>query len=98
MFTNDEVLDNDLNEVEDSVYDEFGDSQIQNADKWLDEHQKPDFPDLEALVREGTPIALEELREIAEKYNIEYGVETTPDELLQKIMWAMDESGDNESV
>ena len=98
MQFDDEIIDNDLKETEDEAYNDLGNSAIAHADQWLDEQHKPDFPNLEALAKEGTPIAMEELREVAEKYNIEYGVETTPQELIQKIMWAIDESGDNESM
>lgn len=62
---------------------------IKHASNWLSEHGQPSPGELEKLGNENSFRALEELREIADAYNVTYDMTLTQRELADRINAAM---------
>lgn len=65
------------------------DEKIEDMEDWRNEHGEPSFIYLQALVNDGSPEALEKLRAIASDLDVQYGPNTTAEELLGKIRSAV---------
>lgn len=57
-----------------------------NMEDWLNEHGQPDFEYLQSLVADGSEEAMEKLRSIADDLNVDYGSDTSTEELIGRII------------
>jgi hypothetical protein len=71
--------------------------EIQDKEDWQNEHGDPDFEFLRSLATANNPESLEKLKSIAEDLNVEYDVDTSPEELVERIRSATDENEDEGS-
>ena len=76
---------------DDLLKDGLSEDVIEGDEEWLEEHGHPTYESLQKLVLEGTPESLSKLSEIADDYNVEYNDATTPEELMDLILQAVDE-------
>ncbi|KKS31733.1 hypothetical protein A2380_03935 [candidate division WWE3 bacterium RIFOXYB1_FULL_43_24] len=53
---------------------------------WRDEHGRPSLSFLQSLADDGSPRALEKLKAIAQDLDVNYSPNTTPEELIDKIL------------
>jgi hypothetical protein len=67
------------------------------ANMWADE-ERPSSEILLQLAQDKTPESYEALREFADKYDIEYSDDTSPQELYDRISLRMDQEADNEKL
>jgi hypothetical protein len=69
----------------------------EQADTWRDEHGQPDYEFLQSLMDDGSPRALEQMRNIADDLDAECGDDSSFEELLQSIRAAAErnDSGDS---
>jgi sugar/nucleoside kinase (ribokinase family) len=73
------------------------DDKIEEKEDWLNEHGQPDFEYLQSLAVDRSPEALEKLKSVAEDLNVEYDVNTSPEELVERIRSAIDQNDDDGS-
>ncbi|MFC1727278.1 hypothetical protein ACFL0Y_02025 [Patescibacteria group bacterium] len=61
---------------------------IEDMEDWRNEHGQPSSKFLQSLAKDGGPEALEKLRSIATDLDVEYGPNTSTNELIGKILSA----------
>jgi hypothetical protein len=85
----------DINEGTVGVKEEdMADISIKHVDAFLTDHGRPSPDDLEDLVLRGTPEAWEELRGLADQYDILVDDDTSPKDIAEKVRQAMDNAED----
>ncbi|PJE50990.1 MAG: hypothetical protein COV29_01780 [Candidatus Yanofskybacteria bacterium CG10_big_fil_rev_8_21_14_0_10_36_16] len=62
---------------------------IEEASEWLDEFGEPSQDYISELVESGSTESINTLREIADKYDVDYTDSTTPQELADLIFAAI---------
>ena len=77
------------NDEKNKEIDSTNKNYVEGMEEWLDKHGEPSFGYLQSLVDDGNPRAIEILKEIADQYNIDYGEEVNPEELVEKIRFAL---------
>ena len=60
----------------------------EKMEDWRNEHGQPNFKFLQSLANEGSPLALEKLKSIAEDLNVAYDHNISGEELVKKIILA----------
>jgi hypothetical protein len=68
--------------------------EAKEKEDWLNEHGDPDFEYLESLAADDNPEALEKLRSIADDLDVEYGTDTSTDDLIGRIRSAVEANED----
>lgn len=64
---------------------------VEDANRFLKDHDRPTYDQLERLIQKGTPEALETLRHLADDHNVDWDDDTKAQELTDKIALAIDE-------
>ena len=59
---------------------------IENMEDWRNEHGQPSSKFLQSLAKDGSLASLEKLRSIATDLDVEYGPNTSANELIGKIL------------
>lgn len=65
--------------------DRTSDKKIDDKENWLNEHGQPSFEFLESLKNDGSLDALEKLKSIAFDLDVDYGPNTSKEDLIEKI-------------
>ena len=68
--------------------------EAREKEDWQNEHGDPDFEYLRSLATDKNPESMEKLRSIADDLNVEYDVDTPPEDLLERIRSVADENED----
>ena len=70
----------------------INEKEIEDEENWRNEHGEPDIAFLKSLVADGSPEGLEKLRSIADDVDAEYASDTPSDEIIQRILLAVQQN------
>jgi|GEM_PF-6872896 hypothetical protein len=65
--------------------------QVRNAEKWLEDHGKPKYEELIRLAKSPYIEDKEQLRELAELYDLGFDTTQSPETIAEQIWTAMDD-------
>jgi hypothetical protein len=74
--------------------EEADNEQIKQAQKWLNDHERPSFEVLMKLAKKHTPQAAEILQGYAEEYDVNWDPDRTLEDTVHQIWQAMESNSD----